>query len=93
MNYASDDMKVFAIDYFIPSNGKREIKSHFTYASSRKNAENNTRMMESPDRVNIIKITPIVFDDYADKVLNDALVNHLSKNDERDMDVSKNEIC
>lgn len=94
----SSDMKVFAIDYFIPAAPeKREIRTHLTYATSRKNAENNTRTMEAPDRVNIIKITPIVFDEIADRILNDAIVAHLNNgetSDERDADVPADfEVC
>ena len=93
----TQDMKVFLIDYFIHSSEKRQIKSHLTYASSRKNAENNTRTMESPARINIIKITPIVFDEEADRILNDAIVEHLNndvQHDERDADVAADlEVC
>lgn len=83
--------KVFAIDYFIHSNAKRVIKSHLTYSTSRKNAENNTREMEAPDKINVVKITPIVFDANADSILNDAIVAHIHNNvnvDERDANES-----
>jgi hypothetical protein len=85
--------KVFAIDYFIHSNEKRVIKTHLTYSTSRKNAEFNTREMEAPDRINVIKISPIIFDANADGILNDAIVAHIHNNvnvDERDAYESTN---
>jgi hypothetical protein len=93
MDTVALNTKAFAIDYFIHSNEKRVIKTHLTYSTSRKNAEFNTREMESPDRINIIKITPIVFDSVAESILNDALVAHIHNNqnvDDRDADESTN---
>ena len=72
--------KVFIVDYRIVSGEDRRIKTHLTYATSRKNAENNTRDMEADTRINIVKITAVVQDqDFHDRV-DEALATHKENN-------------
>ena len=56
------EKKIFIIDYVI-LNERNNVKTHCTYAHSRKSAEYNTRNMTYPDKINIIKIYSINFND------------------------------
>lgn len=70
------DKKIFVIDYVL-INDRDQIKSHYTYAQSRKSAEYNTRNMEYPDKINVIKIFPISFEDSAvTEMLDELFINY-----------------
>ena len=75
----TQDKKLFVVDYFY-QNDKNDIKTHMLFASSRKQAEWNTREMESQSRINIIKIYPILFNDDMENSISEAIHNHISKN-------------
>ena len=71
-----NDKKMFIIEYFI-LNERNKLRTHYTYANSRKSAEYNTRSMEYPDKINVVKIFPITCDDInTNEKLNTTLSNY-----------------
>ncbi len=73
--------RIFVIDYKLGFGNDRRLKTHITYATSRKNAEHNTRHMERHERINIIKITGVVQDqDFHDRI-DEALATLKENND------------
>lgn len=78
--------KVFSVDYRVLDTGK--LKQHLTYAPSRKIAENKTREMEEPIRINIVKICQVQhgpeFDEIFDLALAQFAANNNPSNDLRD---------
>jgi hypothetical protein len=80
MRYDPAIHKIFMVDYIYLNRNDRVVHSHLTYATSRKNAEHNTRDMEHPDRINIIKITSVIQDQVFHDCVDEALATHKENN-------------
>lgn len=48
--------KVFTIDYSVLGDPRRRFRSYMTTAASRKDAENKTRELETPEKIHVFKI-------------------------------------
>jgi hypothetical protein len=75
--------KIFLVDYkYLYGYGDNKMRTYLTMSTSRKNAEYGTREYERHNKINIVRITPVLFTREIEDVIDEAIASHAEYNRE-----------
>jgi hypothetical protein len=80
MMYQTDPAvhKIFLIDYkYLYGYGDNRMRTYLTMSTSRKNAEHSAREYERHNKINIFKITPVLFTSDVEDMIDEAIASHV----------------